>query len=228
MESKIIIRILIIIVVLAVSNILKKTLAKKQEVLFDESDNNLEIDNAIDFGYKMQWFAVKTDNKKRIAEILKLQKVSNCNWELGIQKAYNNSIFITPQIGKWTLVCGNNFSYNTEKQILLELSKEFGEAQYFATHRVSDYHSWMKAIDGKLIRLFTYSGEYENGYIMEGEPTEIEKKYIVQQSSTENDADYIDSINEQILMQIAENWSINPTKLSQRKDVKHEFGILGL
>ncbi|WP_338841734.1 hypothetical protein [Flavobacterium ginsenosidimutans] len=228
MDSKIIIRILLIIVVLAVSYLLKKTLARKQEVLFDESDNNLEIDNAIDFGYKMQWFAVKTDNKKRIAEILKLQKVSNCNWELGIKKAYDNSIFITPQIGKWTLVCGNNFSYGTEKQILIELSKEFGEAQFFATHRVSDYHCWMKAIDGKLIRLFTYSDEYENGYIMEGETTEIEKKYVVLNSSTEDDAAHIDFIDEEIVMEIAENWSINPTKLSQRKDVKHEFGILGL
>src|SRR5690606_12642656 len=40
-------------------------------------------DSAVGFGYKCMWFAVKTDNKNRLAEILKLKNISDCNWQVG-------------------------------------------------------------------------------------------------------------------------------------------------
>jgi hypothetical protein len=38
------------------------------------------------------------------------------------------------------------------------------------------------------------------------------------------DLDYAD---EELVMKIAENWSINPTKLTERKDIKKELGLIG-
>jgi len=226
MDLKNIIRIFLIISLFAAGYILKKASAKKQEALLDEADNNLEIDNAIDFGYKMQWFAVKTNDQKKIAEIIKLKKVSKSNWENGIKGAYQNSVFITPQIKDWIIVCGHGIPSGKEKQLLVHLSKEFGEVQFFATHRVSDYHSWMKAINGTIERSFTYSDEYDNGYAAQGNPTRIEKENGLTKE-IENDPEYIDFIDEEFLMKIAENWSVDPTQLSQRKDIKPELGIVG-
>lgn len=226
MDLKNIIRIFLIISLFVAGYILKKASAKKQEALLDDADNNLEIDNAIDFGYKMQWFAVKTNDQKKIAEIIKLKKVSKSNWENGIKGAYQNSVFITPQINDWIIVCGHGIPSGKEKQLLVDLSKEFGEVQFFATHRVSDYHSWMKAINGTIERSFTYSDEYDNGYAAQGNPTRIEKENGLTKE-IENDSEYIDFIDEEFLMKIAKNWSIDPTQLSQRKDIKPELGIVG-
>jgi hypothetical protein len=39
-------------------------------------------DSAVGFGYKCMWFAVKTDNKNRLAEIFKLKNISDCNESL--------------------------------------------------------------------------------------------------------------------------------------------------
>jgi hypothetical protein len=45
-----------------------------------------------------------------------------------------------------------------EKQ-LADLSSTFGEAHAYATHRVIEYHHWMLARNGILLRSFAYLGE---------------------------------------------------------------------
>jgi hypothetical protein len=139
-------------------------------------------DSAVGFGYKCLWLAVKTDNKKRIAEILKLKNVTDCNWKVGVDKAYNGSVFITPTIDGWTLACGlglptgdDKASIEEVKTILQTLSKEFGEAQFFCTHRVVEYHCWIKAVNGQVERVYSYLGEAFENILVEGNPTEFEK-----------------------------------------------------
>ena len=68
--------------------------------------NQIKVDSVVSFGYKTVWLAVKTENKKRISEILNLKNTKECNWKVGIAESYNSSIYITPQIKDWTLVCG--------------------------------------------------------------------------------------------------------------------------
>ena len=204
--------------------------------------NQTEIDTAVSFGYKTVWFAVKTDDKKRISEILKLKNTKECNWKVGIAESYNNSIYITPQIKEWTLVCGMSLLKSNDDEENLKyiiktietLSAEFGEAQFFGSHRVVEYQSWMKAINGKTIRAYCYLGETGKNLIIEGEPTEFEKKYkLINTLSTEaQDDKYFEREDlfypdEDFVMNIAENWSINPQKLEERKDIKNELGIIG-
>jgi hypothetical protein len=233
-----IIGILFIVIMRAYANKTKnKTENRKFEI------NQIEIDSAISFGYKTSWFAVKTDNKNRIAEMLKLKNAQECNWKVGIKESYNNSIYITPQIKDWTLVCGisllNGNGDDKEnivfiKKIIKDLSDEFGEAQFFGSHRVVEYQSWMKAINGKIVRAYCYLGESAENLIVEGEPTDIEKKYnLINTFSKEaQDDKYFEREDlfypdEEFVMKVAENWSVNPTKLEGRKDVKNELGIIG-
>lgn len=65
-----------------------------------------EQDKPIDFGYKIVWIAVKTDNKSELLKILGFKTSKLSNWKSGIENAYENSVFITPQIGEWTLAVG--------------------------------------------------------------------------------------------------------------------------
>ena len=217
----------------------------KPEIKTEKSNieiNQTEIDSAVNFGYKTVWLAVKTDNKKRISEILKLKNTKECNWKVGIAESYNNSIYITPQIKDWTLICGMsllNSSNDKENIIYIKktietLSAEFGEAQFFGSHRVVEYQSWMKAINGKIVRAYCYLGESGENLIVEGEPTDFEKKYkLVNTLSKEaQDEKYFEREDlfypdEEFVMNVAENWSINPQTLEKRKDIKNELGIIG-
>ncbi|OYU96912.1 MAG: hypothetical protein CFE21_01090 [Bacteroidetes bacterium B1(2017)] len=198
-------------------------------------------DTAISFGYKCIWFAIKTTDKNRIAELLKLENLSECNWQVGIEKAYQGDVFISPPIDNWTFAMGWGLPHGDSikgigevKNILQTLSKEFGEAQFFSTHRVSEYHCWMKASNGKVERVYSYLGESGENIVIEGQPTEFEQKLnLVNTFSDEakgekylNKED-IDWPTEQLLMQVAENWSIDPTTLEERKDITPSLGLLG-
>jgi len=200
-----------------------------------------EKDKPIDFGYKSIWIAVKTDNKSELAKILGLKNVKQANWESGIANAYGNSVFITPQIGEWTLAVGlglpsgdSEESIGKLEKLLNKLSSEFGEAHFFGTHRVVEYHNWMKSVNGKMERIYSYAGDSGENFKVYGEPTEPEKGLDLFNSLSKEaesneywkreDLDYAD---EELVMKIAENWSVNPTKLTERTDIEDELGLIG-
>lgn len=199
-------------------------------------------DAPIDFGYKTVWIAIKTNDKKRIIEILDLKNSQEANWKSGIETAYNDGVFITPTVGQWTLVVGMQLiknggsleDINELETKLNQLSLVFGEAHSFGTHRVVEYHHWIKSVNGKTVRIYSYLGEKGENIKVFGEPTTAEiglnlfnslSKEAASDSYWEReDLDYPD---EELVMKIAEEWSVNPTKLSQRNDVKDELGIIG-
>ncbi|MFM2224831.1 MAG: hypothetical protein RJA07_1033 [Bacteroidota bacterium] len=198
-------------------------------------------DSAVGFGYKCMWFAVKTNDQQKLADHLKIKNTIKCNWKVGIDKAYEDSVFITPPIDGWTLACGLGFptGYSNEavdevKQILQTLSKEFGEAQFFCTNRVIEYHSWIRATNGQVTRVYSYLGEQGENIVIEGETTDFEKTFKLvntfsQEAKDENYFDNIDLIlpDESFVMKVAENWSIDPTKLDNRKDLLPSLGLIG-
>lgn len=200
-----------------------------------------EQDKPIDFGYKIVWIAVKTDNKSELSKIIGLKNVKPSNWTSGIENAYDNSVFITPQIGEWTLAVGmglpigdNLESIEKLEKILNELSSKFGEAHFFGTHRVVEYHNWMKSVNGEMERIYSYVGESLENIKVYGKPTETENKLNLFNSLLEEaksdkyyDREDLDYADEELVMKIAENWSVNPTKLTERTDIKNELGIVG-
>jgi uncharacterized protein YukE len=200
-----------------------------------------EQDKPIDFGYKIVWIAVKTDNKSELSKILGLKNSKPSNWKSGIENAYENSVFITPQIGEWTLAVGMGLplgdsqeSIEKLEKLLNELSSEFGEAQFFGTHRVVEYHNWMKSVNGKMERIYSYVGESMENIKVYGKPTEPESNLNLFNSLSEEaksdeyyDREDLDYADEELVMKIAENWSVNPTKLTERTDIKTELGIIG-
>ncbi len=219
--------------------------AKKKGVTSEFKPEKIKIetekDDPIDFGYKTVWIAVKTDNKQRVAEILKLKNIQPSNWKSGIETAYNNGVFITPQIGQWILAVGmklvnygNLENINQLEKTLNILSSEFGEAQSFGTHRVVEYHHWMKSVNGETKRIYSYIGESGENIKVYGDLTEPENGLNLFNSlSKEAESDEyweredLDYADEELVMKIAENWSVNPTKLTERKDIKNELGLTG-
>ena len=60
------------------------------------------------------------------------------------------------------------------KPLLERLSEEFGEAQYFCTHRDAKLHCWARARQGRLIRGYGWLGQKGLTLWDEGEPTKAE------------------------------------------------------
>lgn len=193
-------------------------------------------DAPVSFGYKITWIAVKTADMKKIAEVIGLKNVQECNWESGLAYAQYKSVFVSPAVGEWTLVVGHfeygKVEYATEKKLLLKLSAEFGEAQYFGSHRVSDYYCWMKAENGKIARLY---GTMNDGSTMaEGNPTEFEQKLnLFDPNCADAKHDWyweredLTSQDEDLVLELAESWSVNPAKLDQLKGIDGT-GLLGV
>jgi len=206
-----------------------------QKVAVDTSE-----DNPVGFGYKCMWIAVKTNNQQKVSELIELQDQQEANWESGIDLAYGGYIYITPVVDNWILIVGNGLpSGDTEessgeiKILLRKLSKEFGEAQFFGTHRVVDYHSWIKSTNGEIDRAYTYIGESGENTEVLGEKTEFEKGFnLINTFSEEAQQDnYFEREdlfypNEEFVMEIAGAWSINPTTLENRQDLKG-LGLIG-
>lgn len=219
----------------------RTTIGKTVRVSTDLTGVNVEPDSAVSFGYKCIWFAVRTDNKNRLAEIFGLTDIFDCNWKIGIDKAYEGAVFITPTIDNWTLVVGWGLPYDDGaggvekvKDALQILSKEFGEAQFFCTERISEYHCWMKSISGDVVRVYIFLGEIGQNTLVEGNPTAFEQtlKLANTLSDEAKNAGYFENKDltwpdEDLVMQIAGHWSIDPTQLEQRHDIKPGLGLLG-
>ena len=197
-------------------------------------------DTPLAFGYKCMWFAVKTEDKDRVAKVLNLKNIKPSSWKSGIEQAYNASVFVTPPIDGWVLVAGWGLPHGDTQESLAEvktiagtLSKEFGEAQFFCSHRVVEYHCWLQAINSNTQRLYSYMGEQLQNIEIVGKPTDAEKGYnLVNTFSAEAEKDdYWDNEDliipdEQLVMKIAGAWSIDPTLIENNKNIKG-LGLLG-
>jgi hypothetical protein len=206
------------------------------------NDSDMEIlDQPISFGYKCMWFAVKSVHTEELIKTLNLSNIRPCNWQRGIEKAYENAVFITPAVDGWTLACGHGLPHGDTKEgiefvksILQKLSTDYGEAQFFCTHRVTEYHCWIKAVEGNIQRVYSYLGEAGENIVIEGEPTDFEKTlHLVNTFSVESrepnyfEREDVSLPDEEIVMSVAENWSINPSTLESRNDIIPALGLLG-
>jgi hypothetical protein len=199
------------------------------------------IDQPVSFGYKCMWFAVKSDHNEGLIKSLNLSDVRPCNWNIGIEKAYEDAVFITPPINGWILACGRRLPHGDSKEgielvkdILRKLSKEYGEAQFFCTHRVTEYHCWIKAVEGNIQRVYSYLGESGENIMIEGEATDFEKTLHLVNTFSDDakeknyfEREDVSLPDEEIVMKVAENWSIDPTTIESRNDITPALGLLG-
>jgi hypothetical protein len=203
--------------------------------------SNDQPDKPISFGYKCVWVTVKAQSSEEVANFLGLRNQRNANWKNGIDKAYGNEIFISPPIDGFIFIVGtslptadSDLNIKKAKALIDKLSLRYQTADFFVTHRVVDLHGWMKSQKGETVRAYVYLGESGDNLIVEGKELEIEKQLnLVNTFSSEAKLDNYFSKpgltfpDEGLVMKIAEKWSVNPSTLGQRKDLKEGLGITG-
>jgi hypothetical protein len=181
------------------------------------------------FGYNTGWMAVHSHDSREVSTALGLKATVKYDWPEGIDMACNTDrVFVTPPVGGWVLAVGSwmigtgePWSVQALAEIVAKLSNRFDEVQAFATQRVIEYHHWMRAVNGKLCRCFSWLGESGEVLANVGERTPAESKYpwdlltTLQWAPTEQD-----------VLNIAGTWSIDPSQLGLPLEVD-EFGLLG-
>ena len=150
----------------------KRNKNNKSEIFESRSlEFSKELDSPVDFGYKCEWLAIKTEDTHSVVDYLGLEVLDYANWESGIYNAYdykNKIVFVTPPVDGWTFVVSRNMSSfighvstpeYAEKYIknCERLASKIPNFYHFATCRIVGFSSWVFAKNGKVTRAFGFS-----------------------------------------------------------------------
>ncbi|NBD22339.1 hypothetical protein GT019_00485 [Paenibacillus sp. T1] len=184
----------------------------------------------VPFGCKCQWYAVKTTDTRAVADLLKLADRQRANWRTGIDGAYRGYYFVAPPVRGWTLVVNASMPDLSAPEAagplptLAGLSLAFGEACYFATHRVVDYQAWIRSSNGEIVRGYAYLGERGETLLDQGELSREEREANL--AFTGMDAEEPVSPNEADVLRMAGLWSVDPSVDSNGGEAR--AGVVGI
>jgi hypothetical protein len=204
---------------------------------FFRGDSASKPDRPVPFGFEVAWLALETTDTQDVATALGLFGVRRATWAEGIKAAYQSSIFVTPPLADWTLAVGTALfppdpANAYVKPLLEELSRQFGDAQYFCTQGGVELHVWARARKGRLVRGYGWHGEKGLTLWDEGAPTKDEGdlglSHLDEHSITVGQArnKNVTVPDESCVMQLASLWSIDPTTLDEQFK-EPVMGLLG-
>ena len=190
------------------------------------------------FGPKNAWVAFHTGDQAAVLQALPLRNPRPASWTEGLEAAYEYpfgcSVFVTPPIDGWTLCVGLPLSAAVDARPpafgddAAAWAKQLDcEVQYFATHRVVEAHAWARARPTGLERAYAFVGESGEKVLEIGAPTAEERQLgfaFFDPTSAEAEAqgeDYwgrqdLTFPNEQHVLAVAGQWSVDPSLLEER------------
>jgi hypothetical protein len=181
----------------------------------------------VPFGYKTAWYAVHSDDAQGVASALHLSDIHSSDWTTGTTAALDwndGTVFVTPPVHGWVFAEGAVLFSDTDRDRrfenrLVSLSDQFGEAQYFASMRVSDAYTWARAKGGYLDCMF----EWADGQMhRQGNAKQVEEqvglKFFDAASAAAKDPGYykrndLTYPDEEDVLKVATAWGLNPMKI---------------
>ena len=182
----------------------------------------------VGFGYKASWLALRSESPVDVADALGLAGVHRATWSGGIGEAHRSAagtVFVTPAVDGWVLALGPFGNGWGRTEDLAALSRRFGEAQLFSTHRVSGYDEWQRWQEGAPVRRYAFA----DGEVLldEGEREGADEHVVTAaelDASEDDDFEDIRLPDEEMTIAKAREWSVDPTTL----DVRHDLPPTGL
>lgn len=165
------------------------------------------------FGYKISWLVIKTNNIEKVLNNIDKKNISVANWNSGIDAVYSkNHMFITPVINNCVCIIANSFT--CQSKFFKEITTQFEEVFLCSSNRIIDLYSWKKYKNGKLIRNYYFYVD-EGLIISDGKLTQEEinlnfdkfAQNIDELFSTEN----INSPDEDDVIKISKEWGFDPS-----------------
>ena len=181
---------------------------------------SIEPDYPRPFGYNTIWYAVKNETPHSVIEKLKLNVLSQANWESGVPMAHetsitsplSNKIFVSPCLDGYVLIIGIYPLTHGDNEIVKSHASLFDELQFFASHRVVDYYCWAKYQSHNLVRAYAYEGDINEVSWNEGAIT-AEELALGFDRFPKKEAELGEDVvfpNEEDVLYIAKAWGIDP------------------
>jgi hypothetical protein len=179
----------------------------------------MDADVMVGFGGKQAWVAVRDGDPVQVLEALGLRDLGEVPWRDGIDLAHltDDRVAVTPPLPgargtSWVLAVGRYLMRPDTVIDVTELSARLHtEVQFFATHRVTELHRWLRAVDGDLVRAFGYVGQTGDVTSWHGEPDPAERAAGL--PATFDDEETTVLVSEQDVLRVADGWSIDPARL---------------
>lgn len=174
------------------------------------------------FGYKNTWFAIKgIDVYSALSVFSNLTNVCEISWEKGILEAENSrfKVFASGIYEGWSFFISKGLCDPSQIEdiitLLLKLGEIAEEACYFSSYRTVETYGFAKVIQGRIIRMYCYSGEKGCIYKNMGEKTDAEKELSLNFATNEDELfeEGFDEIDEDDLLRLAGQLSLNPELL---------------
>jgi hypothetical protein len=187
-------------------------------------------EQAVAFGTKCAWLAIRTTDANALHRLLALEGAHVSSWREGVEAGYSRmapSVFVTPPIDGWVLVLGYPLLELTGSAVVALSLRTKLAVQYFLSVDGAHAYGWMHADAGTLVRAFAVVDDS----VLEthGPPTQHEQDLeinfdIHQEPPAFSKADpqpyrqwLRKQVSEDMVLRIAERWSVDPSKLDQRK-----------
>jgi hypothetical protein len=197
--------------------------------------NSAAPDLPVALGFRSRWISVRTNEEEKLVTQLKLQNLRRTHWREGAFYAAQGSLFVTPPIDNWTVVMGLGLRapdspQNIEaiKQLLIELSRNHREANYFCSDTPNGLHCWIKAEKGEIVRLHSWNLKAGAKALSEGTPTPVESELLRAFEAGEPQGPGLAKMNMEVLvMRVADSWGLKFMTLGNRMDILGKLGWLG-
>jgi hypothetical protein len=181
----------------------------------------------VPFGPKSAWLALRMNDPGAVAGALGLHRRRSVSWRVGLEQAEHRGVFISPPVGGWILAF--NPRWIGHAPAIHAISERIGaEVQCFETHPVSERHAWSRAIEGRIVREFAYSGETGTCESF-GEVSAIELQLEIPQfaaAARDGVVPPMPAPDENTVLRVAGAWSVDPSWLGGADD--SPTGIYGL
>ncbi len=167
-------------------------------------------DKPVPFGYKTSWLCVKANSPGEVIEKVGLKNPRACNWNDGVYGG--KGVLVSPVLDGYVLVVNWGMDVlDTAPENLDELAKKFSELQFFSTHRVAEYHAWVKYAGGEMIRGYGWCGDIGEMLLNKGAVTPEETELGLTNLLPDSKADWgnYDFPDEQNVLDIAAAWGID-------------------
>lgn len=118
---------------------------------------------AVAFPLPNRWIAIRSSNTPHLRAVLSLRGPA-VGWSDALSRARDRELFLSPAVDGWSFVIGGALpdpaiDVDAVYRMLVGLSREIGEVQFFSLDRVLGFHGWARLRDGRVLRGYAWAGE---------------------------------------------------------------------
>ncbi len=169
-----------------------------------------------------RWLALRGQSLQAVQSALAVHNPRACSWSDALAAPFEPRLFISPPVRGWILVMGCDLPDPADDvdecfKFLTDLSRKFGEVQFFSRNRAVGHHSWARLENGVVIRAYAWAGETSWNQGTQSDAERALKLYCLPYTTNSETLGIPDrerlALNTERVVRLAAAWSVDPTSV---------------